>query len=94
MKTSRQGEASEKDQGLRCLRVQLFNAVVLMNEKKHRLPIMKEYVLKEYSDVFSKVGTLPGKEYHITLKKNYAPVQHSLKSVPVKIKAAYKEELQ
>ena len=77
MKTSRQEAASEKDQGPRCLRIKLFDGAVLMTGKKHRLPIMKEYMLKEYSDVFSGVGTLPGKEYHIALKKDYVLVQHS-----------------
>ena len=93
-KTSWQEAASEMDQGLRCLRVQLLNGAVLITGKKHRLPIMKEYILKEYSDVFSRVGTLPGEEYHIMLKMNYVPMQHPTKSVPVKIKAAYKVELQ
>ena len=75
-KTSMQEATSANDQGLRYLRVQLSDGVVLINGKKHRLPIMKEYVLKEYNDVFSGVETLPGKEYHIMLKKNYLPVQH------------------
>ena len=94
MRPSRQVVASEKDQGLRYLRVQLLDGVVLINGKKHRLPIMKEYVLKEYSDACSGVGALPGKEYQITLKKNYVSVQHPSRSVTVKIKAAYKEVLQ
>ena len=86
VKTSRQEAASVKDWGLRHLRVQLLDGVVLINGKKHRLPIMKEDILKEYSDVFSGVETLPGKEYHIILKKNYVPVQGLLRSVLVKIK--------
>ena len=72
----------------------LLNGVVLIHGKKHRLPIMKEYILKEYSDVFSRVGTFPGKEYHITPKKTYIPAKHPPRSVPVKIKEAYKEEQQ
>ena len=31
-----------------------------LNGKVHRLPITKEYMLKEYSDVFKGIGTLPG----------------------------------
>ena len=31
-----------------------------LNGKVHRLPITKEYILKEYSDVFKGIGTLPG----------------------------------
>ena len=31
-----------------------------LNGKIHKLPITKDYMLKEYSDVFKGVGTLPG----------------------------------
>ena len=58
--------------------------MVFINGKTHRLSIMKEYILKEYRYVFSGVGTLPGKEYHITLKKSYVLVQQSPRLVPVK----------
>ena len=74
-KMSRQEAASEKHQTLRCLRVQLLYGAVLINGKRHTLPIMKEYALKEYNDVFSGVGTLSRNEYHITLKENYVLVQ-------------------
>ena len=74
--------------------MQLLNGAVLLDGKKHRLPFTKEYVLEAYSDVFNRVGTFTGKEYHIMLKKSHVPVQHHPRSVPVKIKAAYKEELQ
>ena len=36
-----------------------------LNGKVHKLPITKEYILKEYSDVFKGIGTLPGA--HTTL---------------------------
>ena len=55
-----------------------------LNGKVHRLPITKEYMLKEYSDVFKGIGTLPGGPYHIRLKEQYKPVQHPPpSSVPV-----------
>ena len=47
-----------------------------LNSKVHRLPITKEYILKEYSDVFKGIGILPGGPYHIRLKEQYRPVQH------------------
>ena len=59
-----------------------------------KLPITKEYILKEYHDVFSVIGTLPGAEYHITLKKGYIPVQHPQRLFPVKCKSVYIEDLQ
>ena len=65
--------------------VQLLDEVVLMNGKKHSLPITKEYILKGYNDVFSRIGTLPGEENHIKLKKNYKPVQHPPRSILVKL---------
>ena len=40
-----------------------------LNGKTHKLPISKDYMLKEYSDVFKGVGTLPGEPYHIGLKE-------------------------
>ena len=54
-------------QDLRHPYVQLLDVTVLINGKKHKLPITKEYVLK-YNDIFSGIGTLLGDEYHIKLK--------------------------
>ena len=65
-----------------------------LNGKVHKLPIMKEFMLREYSDVFKGVRTLPGGPYHIRLKENYKPVQHPLRSVPAAMQAAYRAELQ
>ena len=45
-----------------------------LNGKVHKLPITKEYMLKEYSDIFKGIGTLPGGPYHIRLKEQYRPV--------------------
>ena len=36
-----------------------------LNGKIHKLPITKDYMLKEYSDVFKGIGTLQGGPYHI-----------------------------
>ena len=65
-----------------------------LNGKVHKLPITKEYILKEYSDVFKGIGTLPGGPYHIRLKEQYKPVQHPPRSVPVAMQDAYKAELE
>ena len=51
------------------------------------------YILKEYSDVFKGVGTLPRGPYHIRLKEQYRPVQHPPRSVSVAMQSAYKAEL-
>ena len=50
-------------------------------------------MLKEYSDMFKDIGTLPGGPYHIRLKEQYKPVQHTPRSVPVAMQAAYRAEL-
>ena len=76
-------------QDLRHPNIQLLDGAVLINGKKHSLPITKEYILKECNDVFSGIGTLTGDEYCSKLKKDYEPVQHPTRSVP-----GYKEELQ
>ena len=65
-----------------------------LNGKVHKLPITKEYMLKEYSDIFKGIGTLPGGPYHIRLKEQYKLVQHPSRSVPVAMQNAYKAELE
>ena len=50
-------------------------------------------MLKEYSDIFKGVGTLPRGPYHIRLKEQYKLVQHPPRSVPVAMQSAYKAEL-
>ena len=64
-----------------------------LNGKIHKLPNTKDYMLKEYSDVFKGVGTLPGGPYHTRLKEQYKPVQHPPRSVPVAMQSTYKAEL-
>ena len=81
-------------QNLRHLNIQLLDSALPINGHKHNLPIIKEYILEECNDVFHGIGMLPGDEYHFKLKKDYEPVQHPPRSVPVKLKPAYKEELQ
>ena len=72
-----------------------------MQQKKHhpkwkdtQSTPAKEYLMKEYKDVFSGIGTLPGGPYHIELKENYKAVQHAPCQVAVSLKSAYKAELQ
>ena len=50
-------------------------------------------MLKEYSDVYKGIGTLPGGPYHIRLKEQYKLVQHPPRSAPVAMQDAYKAEL-
>ena len=68
--------------------------VVILNGKRHCLPLTKEYVLTEFKDDFEGIGKLPGGKYHIQLKPEAQPVQHPPRAVPEKKKAAYKTELE
>ena len=70
------------------------SATVTVNGKEHSLPTTKEYILKEYADVFTGIGTLPGPAYHIELKEDYNPVRNPPHSVPLGIQDAYKAELE
>ena len=44
-----------------------------VNGTNYSLPTIKEYLLKEYTDVFQGIGTLPGGSYYIRLKQYYLP---------------------
>ena len=73
---------------------EMTNDAVILNGKRHCLPITKEYVLSEFKDVFESIGKLPGGKYHIELKPDAQPVQHPPRAVPEKKKEAYKNELE
>ena len=64
-----------------------------LNDKVHKLPITKDYILKEFLDVFKGIGTLPGGHYYIRLKDDYKSVQPPPRSVPIAMQPAYKAEL-
>ena len=74
--------------------VHWHNSKITLNGKEHILPTTKKYMLKEYANIFSSIGTLPGMDYHIELKNNYKPVQHAPHTVPVGMQDAYNAELQ
>ena len=38
---------------------------IQLNGKTHQLPITKDYILREYKDVFKGIGTLPGIKWPI-----------------------------
>ena len=70
------------------------NPKVTVNDKEHGLPTTKEYILREYADVFTGIGTLPEPAYHIELKDDYTPVRNPPRSVPIGMQDAYKAELE
>ena len=77
-----------------CLHNEHDSTTVTVNGKEHSLPTTKEYILKEYADVFTGIGTLPGPAYYIELKEDYNPVRNPPRSVPVGMQDAYKAELE
>ena len=69
--------------------VKLFD----MRGKQHLFPLTKDYLLKEYEDVFTGIGCFPGPPYHIQTDPEVPPVQHAPRQVPVQLQKAYIEEL-
>ncbi|KAL9971554.1 hypothetical protein ACROYT_G017729, partial [Oculina patagonica] len=61
--------------------------------KQHPFPLTKDYLLKEYQDVFTGIGCFPGPPYHIETNPDVPPVQHASRQVPVQLQQAYIEEL-
>ena len=55
---------------------EVLDDAVILNGKRHCLPLTKEYVLSELRDIFEGIGKLPGGKYHIQLKPDAQPVQH------------------
>ena len=47
---------------------EVLDDAVILNGKRHCLPITKEYMLSEFRDIFEDIGKLPGGKYHIQLK--------------------------
>ena len=64
------------------------------SRKKHSCLLMKEYLLKEYKNVFKGIGLFPGQPYHTELDDSMPPVQHPPRQVPVHLQPAYKRELE
>ena len=73
---------------------EIVNDAVILNGKRHCLPITKKYVLSEFKDVFEGIGKLSRGKYHIELKPDAQSVQQSPTAVPEKKKEAYKDELE
>ena len=62
--------------------------------KPHPLLLTKEYLLKEYEDVFTGIGCFPGPPYHTETNQAIPPVQHLPRQVPIQLQGAYQEELE
>ena len=61
--------------------------------KQHPFPLTRNYLLKEYEDVFIEIGCFPGTPYHIEIDPEVSPAQHAPRQVPVQLQQAYVEEL-
>ncbi|XP_041472642.1 uncharacterized protein K02A2.6-like [Lytechinus variegatus] len=55
-------------------------------------PLTKEQIMKEYKDVFTGLGCLPG-EYHLETDKTVKPVQHMPRRVPAALKPSLKDKI-
>ena len=65
-----------------------------LNGKVHKLPITKEYMLKEYSDIFKGIGTLPGGPYQHQTEGTVQTGSAPPRLVSVAMQDAYKAELE
>ena len=52
---------------------EIMNDAVILNGKRHCLPITKEY-MSEFKDGVEGIGKLQGGKYHIELKPDAQPV--------------------
>ena len=79
-------ETGRMGQDLRHPNMQLLGGVVCISGRNLTFPSPKstKYILKEYNDIFGGIGTFPGDEYQIKLKKEYKPVQHPPRSALAK----------
>ncbi len=75
-----------------CLKIGWLSPPQLVHSISTTKELTREFILEEYSDVFTGLGCLPG-EYHIELDPNVNPVQHSPRRVPVPLKAKMKTKL-
>ena len=73
---------------------EITSSSITISGRTHQLPTTKGYLLKEFKDVFTGVGTLPGGPYHIQLKQDCKAVQHAPRQVAVSLKPEYQAELQ
>ncbi|XP_077985293.1 uncharacterized protein LOC144439935 [Glandiceps talaboti] len=55
-------------------------------------PVSFEHIIREYKDVFTGQGCLPG-EYHIQIDSTVQPVQHAPRRVPVPLKEKLKTKI-
>ena len=63
------------------------------SSSKQYEPLSFEELLRDYDDVFTGLGCLPG-EYHIEVDPDVKPVQHAPRRVPVPLKAKLKEKIE
>ena len=56
---------------------EIMNDAVILNGKRHCLPMTKEYVSSEFKDVFEGIGILPTSKENITLNPNQLLSPHN-----------------
>ena len=72
---------------------QSTNSSITIIGKTIQTSTTKEYLLREFAEVFKGIGILPGGEYHIQLKEDYKPVQHPPQQAAVSLKQACRADL-
>ena len=67
--------------------------VLSVHSKPTETTLMKESVLKNYSDIFQGLGKFPGEPYKLRLKPDSTPAKHRPRKVPLHLQDAFHEEV-
>ena len=81
------GRASE------ALKLLQFSQEHVVHAVRNDTVLTKDYILREYKDVFTGLGKSPG-HYHIDLDEKVKPVQNTRRRVPIPIREELKAKLQ
>ena len=67
--------------------------MVYQQEPLQGSPLTKQDILDIYSDVFTRIGKLPGMPYKFQLKQNAKPMRHAPRKVPIHLQDVFHKEI-
>ena len=65
----------------------------LTKEQLQGVPLMKQDILKAYSDIFTGIGKFPGPPYKFQLKPNVKLARHAPRHIPIHLQEAFHQEI-
>ena len=69
------------------------NKQSLTKEQLQGMPLMKQDILKAYTDIFTGIGKFPGPPYKFQLKPNVKPTRHAPRCIPIHLLEAFHKEI-